>query len=63
MFGPHWSLHTPHSVWHPDETADGILGELLPDLDLGIRVLLDSLWRYLAVLVSEVLSWIQVCGT
>ncbi|KAJ8358599.1 hypothetical protein SKAU_G00151240 [Synaphobranchus kaupii] len=29
----------------PDESADGVLGDLLPDLDQGISELLDSLWR------------------
>ena len=52
-----------------DETADGVLGDLLPDLDQGISELLDSLWRYLVVAdapihnVPEVLNWIQVWGT
>ncbi|KAJ8342163.1 hypothetical protein SKAU_G00320910 [Synaphobranchus kaupii] len=31
----------------PDESADGVLGDLLPDLDQGINELLDSLWREL----------------
>ncbi|CAB1444405.1 unnamed protein product [Pleuronectes platessa] len=32
----------------PDESADGVLGDLLPDLDQGVSELLDSLWQYLA---------------
>ena len=28
----------------PDETTDGLLRDLLPDLDQGIGQLLDSLW-------------------
>lgn len=32
-----------------DEAADGVLGELLPDLDQGISELLESLWLYLVV--------------
>ncbi|KAJ8345370.1 hypothetical protein SKAU_G00295630 [Synaphobranchus kaupii] len=53
----------------PDETADGVLGDLLPDLDQGISELLDSLWRYLAAAdaprhnVPDVLNWIQFWRT
>ncbi len=53
----------------PDEMEDGVLGNLLPDLEKSISMLLDSLWRYLAAPnalrhnVSEVLNWIQVWGT
>ena len=32
----------------PDESADGVMGDLFPDLDQGISELLDSLWQYLA---------------
>lgn len=32
----------------PDESLDGVMGDLLPDLDYGISELLDSLRRYLA---------------
>ena len=32
----------------PDEPADSVLQDLLPDLDQGISEPLDSLWRYLA---------------
>ena len=32
-----------------DDSADGVLGDLLPDLDQGISELLDSLWQYLVV--------------
>lgn len=52
----------------PVDMAEGVLGDLLPDLDQDIRELLDSLWHYLAVSdammrnVPEVLSWIQVWG-
>ncbi len=53
----------------PDEMADGVLGDLLPDLYQGISELLDSLWCYLAALdalihnLPEVLNWIQVWRT
>ena len=53
----------------PDETADGVLWDLLPKLDQGINVLLDSLWCYSAAAdapmhnVPEVLNWIQLWGT
>ena len=32
----------------PDEMVDGVLRDLLPDLDQGSCELLDRLWRYLA---------------
>ena len=53
----------------PDESTDGLLGDVLPDLYQGISQLLDSLWCDLAAAdgtrhdVPEVLDWIQVCGT
>lgn len=34
----------------PDESADGVLGDFLPELDQGISELLDSLWGYLVAL-------------
>ncbi len=52
-----------------DEMADGVLGDLLPDLDQGISELLNSLWCYLAALdalihnLPQVLNWIQVWRT
>ena len=47
----------------PDETVDGVLGDLLPDLDQGISELLDSLWCYLARCTDTYpRGWIQVCG-
>ena len=30
----------------PDESTDGVLGDLLPDLDHNISELLDSVWLY-----------------
>ena len=42
-----YALHTK-SGHAPDESADDVLGDLLPDLDQGITELLDSLWRYMA---------------
>ncbi len=53
----------------PDELVDGVLEDLLPDLDQDISELLDSLWCYLAALdalihnAPEVLNWIKVWGT
>ncbi len=53
----------------PDEMVDGVLGDLLPDLDQDISELLDSLWFYLAASnalihnVPEVLNWIQDWGS
>ena len=38
----------------PDDSADGVLGELLPDLDMDISELLDSLWLYLALLDAPI---------
>ncbi len=52
-----------------DEMMDGVLEDLLTDLDQGINELLDSLWRCLASSdalihnVPEVLNWIQFWGT
>ena len=52
----------------PDDTTDGLLRDLLPDLDQGIGQLLDSLWCDIALAdgtrhdVPEVLDWIQVWG-
>lgn len=46
--------------------TNGLLGDLLPDLDEGISQLLDILWCDVAVVdatihdVPEVLDWIQV---
>ena len=51
----------------PDEIADGVLGDLLLDLDQGISELQDSLWRCLAagdaIIQNKVLNWTQVWGT
>lgn len=53
----------------PDEMMDGVLEDLLPDLDQGIDELLDSLWCCLAASdalihnVPEVLNSIQFSGT
>ena len=47
MSPPHACMQSM-SEHAPDETADGVLGDLLPDLDQGISELLDSLWRYFA---------------
>ena len=50
----------------PDETAGGVLGDLLSDLDQGISEFLDSLWHYFVEAeapmhnVLEVLDWIPV---
>lgn len=38
----------------PDKSADGVLGDFLPDLGQGISELLDSLWRYLQVSVAPI---------
>ena len=53
----------------PDEAADVLLRDLLPDLDLSISQLLDSLWCKVALVdgtrhdVPDVLDWIEVWGT
>lgn len=35
-------MHTSQPGHAPDELVDGVLGDLLPDLDQGISKLLDS---------------------
>ena len=53
----------------PDEAADVLLLDLLPDLDESISQLLDSLWCNVALVdrmrqdVPDVLDWIKVWGT
>ena len=38
------NLNPTTSGHAPDESGDGVLGDLLPDLDQGITELLGSLW-------------------
>lgn len=46
-----------------DRMVDGVLGDLLPDLDQVISELLYSLYFGLINNAIEVLTWIQVWGT
>ena len=65
--GPTWLYALPTKSGHAyDEMAEGVLGNLLTDLNQVISELLDSLSRYLAAAdatidnIPEVLNWIQV---
>lgn len=47
---PAYLLALPTMFDHaPDESADSVLGDFLPDLDQGISELLHSLWWKLVV--------------
>ena len=48
--------HPTKSGHAPDELADGVLGDLIPDLDQGLSDLLHSLWQYLAVLMHQYIT-------
>ena len=40
----------------PDKSVNSVLQDRLPNLDQGIRELLDSLWWYLKVLAAPITS-------
>ena len=60
VYGPLMPVCTLITSGHaPDESADSVLGDLLPDLDQGISELLDSQWLYLAVVDAQYITYLR----